>query len=183
MKKIILILLLSISYVSYSQTFEGLKIGGNIETFISSMKAKKYSFLKWGLPNVAIMTGNVGNEQVEVFISCTPVSKQVKSLNIFFDERNTWDKLKSNYDEIVLLFTNKYGTPDDVYETFIDKSIPEIEAIENDRATFSRYWWAKNGTNLSVQISKYKQVKIVYESMENTALSETEENNIKKSKF
>jgi hypothetical protein len=186
MKNLIIILILTFSTsLLKAQVFDGVPVSGNIETFVNKMKEKKYTIVKESELG-AVMNGYLAGQSVELFIGSTPKTRQVNRLTLYFTEWNEWTKLKYEYDNILSVFTDKYGKPDDKYNQFLSPygdAGTEMTAVENDKALFQCYWWKKDGANLAVSISKYKQVKIVYENIKNTELYDTEEESIKKIKF
>jgi len=188
MKNLIIILILTFSTLfSKAQVFDGVPVNGNLETFIRKMEEKKYNLVrKTEGQGQVIMNGYLAEQIVEIYVSSTPKTNQVNRLTLFFNEWNDWTKLKYEYDKILSVFTDKYGKPDDKYNQFLSpygNTGTELTAVENDKSLFQSYWWKKDGANLAVIISKYKQVKIVYENIKNTELYDTEEESIKKIKF
>ena len=186
MKNLILILILTFSSLfSNAQVFDGIHVSGNLESFIKKMENKKYTLAKTS-EGGAIMNGYLANQLVEIYINVTPKTRQVNRISIYFNEWNDWYKLKTDYDNITSVFIDKYGKPDARYNEFLSPygdAGTEMTAVENERALFQCYWWDKEGANLAVLVSKFKQVKIVYENIKNTDLSEVEEMVIKKAKF
>lgn len=186
MKNLIIIIILTFSSLfTTAQVFDGIPVSGNIETFVNKMKEKKYTIVKESELG-AVMNGYLAGQSVELFIGSTPKTRQVNRLTIYFSEWNEWTKLKYEYDNILAVFTDKYGNPDAKYNQFLSPykdAGTEMTAVEMDKALFQSYWWKKDGANLAVIISKYKQVKIVYENIKNTELYEQEEESIKKTKF
>jgi hypothetical protein len=186
MKKFIIILIITCSCInSKSQVFDGIPVSGSLESFLKKMEEKKYSLVREN-ERGAIMNGYLANQLIEIYIGSTPLTKQVNRLSIFFSEWQDWEKLKTDYEAILSVFIDKYGKPDTKYNEFLspyDDAGNEMIAIEKDKSLFQCFWWQKEGANLSVQISKYKQVKIVYENIKNTDLCDQEKYKLSKIKF
>jgi hypothetical protein len=186
MKKLILILIITHSSIFVNaQVFDGIPVTGTLETFIKKMEEKKYNLDSITKGN-AIMNGDLAGQSVEIYIASTPITKQVNRLTIFFSEWEDWERLKMDYDAILSVFIDKYGKPDKQYKEFLSPygdAGTEMTAVESGKSLFQSFWWKKDSANLSVQISKYKQVKIIYENIKNTALSDQEELLLNKNKF
>ena len=186
MKNLILILILTFSSLfTTAQVFDGIPVSGNLDSFVKKMQGKKYNLTRL-LEGGAIMNGYLANQLVEIYIGSTPKTKQVNRLSLYFNEWQDWYKLKNDYDNIISVFIDKYGNPDTKYNQFLSPygdTGTEMTAVEMDKALFQSYWWKKDGANLAVQITKFKQVKIMYENIKNTELYEQEEDSIKKIKF
>lgn len=178
MRKYILLLLITLSSIfSYSQEFNGVLIDGDLATFISKMKAKNYSLRKY-IENGAIMDGKVGYNDVEVFIFTTPKSKKVFRLSIYFPKKTTWSSLKGNYLDLLSTLTSKYGEPTNKGEIFKDPYYEgdgyEMSAVATEKVVYLAYWEYVSNLFLSIEISKYNQVNIVYDNANNVALRDKE---------
>lgn len=186
MKKMLLIIVLTfVSLFTNAQIFDGVPVNGDLDVYIKKMGDKKYTLVK-SLEGGAIMNGYLANRLVEIYINVTPKTRQVNRVSIYFNEWKDWQMLKTDYNNITSVFLDKYGNPDASYNEFFPPygdAGTEMTAVENEKALFQCYWWEKDGANLAVQISKYKQVKIVYENIKNTDLFDVEEMAIKKAKF
>ena len=186
MKKYIIILIITFSCIfAKAQVFDGIPVSGSLEPFLKKMEDKKYTLVSQTVGG-AIMNGYLANQPIEIYIGSTPITKPVNRISIFFSECQDWEKLKTDYDAILSVFIDKYGNPDTKYNEFLapyGDAGNEMIAIEMDKSLFQCFWWQKDGANLSVQISKYKQVKIIYENIKNTALCDQEEFTLNKIKF
>jgi hypothetical protein len=168
MKKYILsiILLVSVSAIS-AQSFDGVPISGDLPTAIAKYKAKGYVLSKY-IEQGAIIKGRVAGRDIELFVFVTPKTKKVCKVVAFFDEETSWYSLKSTYNTFYDILTEKYGYPDDRYSKFLDPYYEgdgyEMSAVGLDKTLFAAYWYKKDNLTVAVEISKYKQVKLVYEN-------------------
>jgi hypothetical protein len=186
MKRLLTIFSLFIALSVNAQVFDGVSVSGDLPTAIAKFKAKGYVFKKY-LDNGAILNGKVGLRNAEVFIYVTPKSRIVYKFVIYLEEQTTWLNLKSDYDKYFEIFKQKYGEPDSEYSFF---SSPykqgdgyEMTAVTLEKATFSAFWLSRNNTSISINISKWSQVQLIYENDSNTDLKEKELRIIEKNIF
>jgi hypothetical protein len=178
MKKYILLLLITLSSIfSYSQEFNGVLVDGDLPSFVSKMKAKNYTLRKY-IENGAIMDGKVGYNDVEVFIFTTPKSKKVFRLSVYFPKKTTWSSLKGSYLDLLSSLTSKYGEPTNKGEIFKDPYYEgdgyEMSAVAIEKVVYLAYWEYISNLFLSIEISKYSQVNIVYDNVTNVAIRDKE---------
>jgi hypothetical protein len=186
MKRLLTIVSLFIALSVNAQVFDGVSVSGDLPTAIAKLKAKGYVFKKY-LENGAILNGKVGFQKSELFIYVTPKSKVVYKFVIYLEEQTTWNSLKSDYDKYFEIFKQKYGEPDNQYSFF---SSPykegdgyELTAVTLEKCTFSAYWLSRNNSSISINISKWNQVQLIYENDSNTDLKEKELGMIEKNIF
>ena len=186
MKRFLTIFSLFIALSTNAQVFDGVEVAGDLPTAIAKFKAKGYVFKKF-LDNGAILNGKVGLRNAEVYIYVTPKSRIVYKFSIYLEEQTTWNSLKSDYDKYFEIFKKKYGEPDNQYSFFSspykDGDGYEMTAVTLEKATFSAYWLSKNNTSVSISISKWSQVQLIYENDSNTDLKEKELGIIEKNIF
>ena len=187
MKKGIMILLLTfLTIISFSQEFIGIKVDGNINDVVEKFKGKGLKVTnRSSTPNVISMEGIVGNRNLELNIVCTPTTKIVWKFAVYLHKQTLWTSLKSEYEEYLDLLTKKYGEPEQKYNFF---SSPykegdgyEMTAVAVEKCTYSAFWPENLG--LYIGISQWKQVKITYENITNSALSKKEQDEIKNKIF
>ena len=187
MKTLIFSIALFISVSSFSQSFDGVAISGDLPTAIANFKAKGYTYTRTE-DGVAILKGKVAKTyNVEVFIYTTPKSKKVCKLVAFLDEQNNWYSIKGEYERFVQIITDKYGNPDSKYNSF---SSPyeegdgyEMTAVAIEKCSYASYWFDRSNTSIAVEISKYKQVKLAYENDANMKIRKSELSTLESSSF
>jgi hypothetical protein len=186
MKKYIVIALLMFSAVSFGQSFDGVPISGNIDVAVSKFKAKGYK-VSQNAESAVIMKGMVAGEEVQIFVLYTPKTKVVFKLTAYFDEKNTWYSLKSHYEKYVQIMTEKYGEPNSSYTSFSNPYYEgdgyEMSAVQLEKCNYAAYWMNKDNLTLGVEISKYKQVKLIYENDINVELYKKERGEQQKNIF
>jgi hypothetical protein len=170
MKTLILSIAIFLSVSSFSQSFDGIPISGDLPTMIAKLKAKGYVYVNTE-DGVASLKGKIASiYNVEVLVFTTPKSKKVCKVVAYLDKNINWYSIKAEYEKFVDILTEKYGEPDVHYEFF---SSPyeagdgyEMTALAVEKCTYTTYWLNKNNTSIVVEISKYKQVKLGYENDE-----------------
>lgn len=188
MKKIIVIIVIVFSSIFASaQSFDGVPISGDLPTAITRYEAKGY-VLNSQDKNFAILKGRVASiYNVELYVYVTPKSKKVCKVVAFMDKESAWHNMKSQYEKFVNIIKDKYGKPDNTYNQFIspyyDGDGYEMTAVANEKCIFSSIWFNRNNTNIMVEISKYSQVKLVYENDENMELMSREKQSIENVSF
>ncbi len=177
MKNLITIAILFFSINVFGQQFNGVNISGDLPTAISKFKAKGY-IVKKVIENGVILKGEVAQNPIELFIFTTPKSKKVYKMVAYLNEQVSWQSIKSQYIKFCEIMTEKYGSTEDVYESFTKPYYEgdgyELQALGMEKCKYATYWLNKNNTNIVVEISKYKQVKLVYENNELTNAREIE---------
>jgi hypothetical protein len=126
-------------------------------------------------------------ENVEIFLYETPKTKQLFKLTVYFEEASSWRSIKSQYERLLETLTSKYGEPDNSYANFKSPYYEgdgyEMSAIELDKCDFTAYWLNKDNLSLSIQISKWKQVRLSYENDKLIDLYKIEKNEQNKTIF
>lgn len=177
MKKLITITLaLFFITTSYSQYFDGVLIDGKLEVFVEKFKAK--GFTHKSESGVAILTGKVALKETQIFVFTTPITKIVWKISVYMPEQTNWYSIKYDYLSYLEILTEKYGTPKDSYSSFLNPYYEgdgyEVSAIKSDKCVYEALWNDVNNMNISVSISKYMQVKIMYENAKNANLFQKE---------
>jgi hypothetical protein len=184
MKKVALaiVAVLMIAF-SYAQDFMGVKVDGKIDDVIRNMSAKGFTVVKKSPDNTYLkMKGKVGGENIEFAAVFTSVSKVCWKFVIYFDKDNSWYSLKAQYNKMLTMLTEKYGKPTDEFAFFTkpyyDGDGYELTALAVEKAHYAAYW-----KNLSLEISKFKQVSIGYENPDNIVKKDEEANRVNKNAF
>jgi hypothetical protein len=120
----------------------------------------------------------------------TPTTKMTAKLVVFYPEQATWSTLKSQFEEMTLVFTQKYGTPDETYGFF---SSPyeegdgyEMTAVSVEKSFFMSVWKPNAkypNQTLAVRITKSQRVTLVYENNQIMALKDEEQSKIDENTF
>lgn len=186
MKKLILILTLFISVNVSAQSFDGVPISGDLPTAIAKYKAKGYNLSRY-VEQGAILKGRVASRDIELYIFTTPKTKKIFKMVIYFDEEISWLSLKSTYNTFYDILSEKYGYPDEKYAKFLDPYYEgdgyELQAVGIEKAIYAAYWFRKDNLTVGVEISKYKQVKLVYENNIMMEIKNKEQSEIERKSF
>lgn len=186
MKKYILIAMLFVSSFANAQSFNGIPISGTLTNAVNQYKAKGFKVSQYYESSV-IMNGKVGIDDVQVFLFETPKTKQFFKMSVYFQEKSSWTSMKSEYNRLFQNLVNKYGEPDESVATFKNPYYEgdgyEMSAIQLEKCDYSALWLRKDNLNLSIDISKYKQVKMVYENVKLMEVYKTERSELNQNIF
>ncbi len=182
MKKVSIVIALVIaSFISYSQEFMGIKVGGTSQECVNAFKKKGFSVVKV-YDDLVQMEGIVNGENYELNIVTTPISKKVWKFSVYLEEKSTWLALKRHYQNTKEALKNKYGEPKGDFESFTKPYYEgdgyEMSAVALEKVSYGTFW-----DNIAVYISKYKQVCIQYENPVNTELKKQEQKEIESKTF
>lgn len=175
MKQLITTVLIIILLVNsgISQVFDGIPISGDFNSTLQKFKLKGY-VVEDLTPEGAIL--NFKNMGINLLK--TPLTNKVFKAVVYLPERNNWVDLKSEFNKYHILFIEKYGKTSDRANFFnlpyVEGDGKEIQALKNENCNYWSYWEGINGANYCVQISKYNQIKIIYENNTNSLLKEKE---------
>lgn len=186
MKKFLSLVAIVFALNVNAQVFDGVSISGDLPTALAKFKAKGYIVQKT-YTNSVLLKGKVGVSPVELYIFVTPKTKKVYKFTLYFDAQTTWYSLKSQYERYFDIFEKKYGEPDSKYDFF---SSPyeegdgyEMSAVSLEKATFSAFWLKRENLTISLSISKWKQVEVVYENDKNMDLAKKEKEEMESNAF
>lgn len=161
--------------------FLGIEVDGKRDEVIQKFKAKGFIVDGDIEGNVVSMKGSVGNRNFELNIVSTPKTKVVWKFAVYLPKQSTWNSLLDDYTRFKMTLTDKYGNPEKSFDFF---SSPyklgdgyEMTAVAEEKAHYASYWNWKDYV-LSIDISKWKQVKIAYENTNNAKLREKEQKDI-----
>ena len=161
--------------------FLGIEVDGKRDEVIQKFKAKGFIVDGDIEGTVVSMKGSVGNRNFELNIVSTPKTKVVWKFAVYLPKQSTWNSLLDDYTRFKMTLTDKYGNPEQSFDFF---SSPyklgdgyEMTAVAAEKAHYASYWTLK-GYALSIDISKWKQVKIAYENTNNAKLREKEQKDI-----
>lgn len=185
MKKQFLILLLFLSTnLTFGQEFLGIKVDGKLNDVVEKFKQKGLKVTDGTTPNVKIMEGIVGDRNLELYINSTPTTKLVWSFSIYLPKQTLWTSLKSEYEEYLDLLTKKYGEPEKTYNFFQspykEGDGDEMTAVAVEKCSYAAFWVK---LNIGLNISRYKQITIIYQNETNSELYKKEKAEIKKAIF
>lgn len=179
MKKLITTTLIIIFLVNtgMSQVFDGVSISGDFNSTLEKFKLKGYT-VEEVFAEGAILSGNVASTNIELFLFKTPKTSKVFKANVYFPKKDNWHDLKSQFNSYHMLFLEKYGKTSERFQFFpsphYDGDGLEMQSVEKEKCNYSSFWSNINGASYSVEITKYKQVKITYENDELFKLKDKE---------
>jgi hypothetical protein len=188
MKKLITTTLIIIFLVNtgMSQVFDGVSISGDFNTTLQKFKSKGY-VVEETFPEGAILSGKVASTKIEVYLFKTPKTHKVFKASVYLPKKDNWSDLKYQFDSYHNVLLEKYGQTSDRFQFFSSPYYEgdgyEMQAVEKDKCTYSSFWSHIEGASYSVEITKYRQVKITYENDELFKLKDKEASDIKSQIF
>jgi hypothetical protein len=186
MKNLFIALAILTSTASFGQTFDGVSISGDLPTAVSRFKAKGYVLSNTFEQGVKLK-GRVAGRNIELFIFVTPKSKKVFKMIAYLPEQTSWSALRDTYIEILTTLQNKYGEPDETEAKFITPYYLgdgyEINAVRLEKIDYHAYWFRRDNLTVGVEISKFSQVKLIYENNIMMDLKDKEQGEIERNSF
>jgi hypothetical protein len=185
--KLLPVLFLLFSLSAFSQSFDGVAIDGDLSVAISKYKEKGYELISKE-KEIAILKGTAAGKKINLFILTTPKSKIIYRAVIFLPEHEDWQSLKDDYIKYKEILINKYGKPSSIYENFKEPFKEgegnEMIAVTTKKCQYVTYWFDDtHNTDISIEISDLKQIKITYENSKNSMIREKEKLEIEKTVF
>jgi hypothetical protein len=184
MKKLIttVLIIILLTNTSFSQIFDGIQISGDFNSTLEKFKSKGYI-----VEDISPEGATLNLKEMEINLLKTPISNKVFKAVVYLPKKNNWNDLKSEFNKYHILFIEKYGKTSDRLNYF---NIPykegdgkEMEALKNEKCEYWSYWEGINGASYCVEISKYNQIKLIYENDVNYSLKDKEVSVLKESKF
>lgn len=157
--------------------FKDIPISGNIEVMTEQLQKKGYVLDE--LDNyVAILKGNFANEDCEIVLYATPITKQMHTVTVSFSKKSSWYSLKTEYLKIKDLITEKYNvspnSTEKFYTPYYEGDGYEMQALRNDKCAYFSTFKIGND-KIGVYIMENK-VLLLYQSFYGNSLNEKEEN-------
>ena len=186
-KRIIVTIALAITFIimgvsAYAQDsvshleFKGIPLNGEIDGFVKKLQTQGFTIVKKDDIGI-IMSGQFTGKDAEVMVLNTKKTKTVWKVVIYLPKQTSWYSIKSEYNYYTEMFTKKYGKPSHTFSFFSKPYYEgdgyEMSALRNDKCTYYSSYHTQEGV-ISVEISKYQQVKIAYEDSVNTELMDKE---------
>lgn len=175
--KHLLIILILVSSVPQAQTFDGVKIDGKLSNAIMSYRTKGY-ILQKSTENFAIMKGKVAGNNIEMYIFTTPKTHVVCKVKVYLPKRDSWSSIKAEYENFLELFAEKYGQPDNSYNTFKSPYYEgdgyEMLAVSTGNTLYGSFWFNRGNLSMGLLISKFEQIEISYENDINMDINKRE---------
>lgn len=113
-KQLLLLVLILCSYDCVKAedhlTFKGIPIEGDLSGFCQKLRGK--GFIQTGSQdNVLLFKGNFTGRQATVGVFSTDNGQDVFSVEVFFDNTDSWNTLIESYEYYKSLYIEKYGNP------------------------------------------------------------------------
>lgn len=179
--KLFLLLFLTLNSLLLSAqshfTFKGIPMDGRISTFVEKMKSKGYIVVK-KTEDAYIMKGSFARKDAKIFIISTPQTKTVFRVAVLIEPvEYTWKSLKNLYLDFRHYYVEKYGNPSSDYNflafPYNEGEGNEMQAVEEDKCRYCCFFYPEEGA-ISISISKFKNIEIVYEDNINVEKKKSE---------
>lgn len=165
-KSIFFIFLFLFCIKGISQEFMGIKPDSTKEYVIKSFISKGLTLVNIN-EKYTLLKGKLNNNNIEVYIICTPTTNKVWKIGVYFDEQYDWISIKNQYNSLLSILTDKYGKPTDSFHFFLSPSYEgdghEMLDISLEKCNYASFF-RKNDFIISVLITQFKQVEIEYEN-------------------
>ena len=169
----------------FAQEFIGIKVDGKKIDVIQKFKAKGFTVDGDASKNVVKMLGTVAGKKIEVNIVASPTSQTVWKFAVYLPAQTSWYSLKGDYNEFLSTLTSKYGQPEKTYEFFSSPYSEgdgyEMTGVFMDKCNYAAFW--SDSIGITLEISKWKQVRINYENAKNSELDTQEKEKMKLAAF
>jgi hypothetical protein len=183
MKKALILIAILISAKIKAQEFMGIKVEGTKSEIISRFKEKGFKIRSADIKNIIPFYGELGTQKIEVNVVFTAKSGLAWKFAVYLPEQSSWYSLKNDYEQYLAVMTSKYGEPDKTYSTFLNPYYEgdgyEMSAVGIDKCLYYASW----KDYYTIEITKYKQVKISYYNPTNSQIDDKEKNQIQTNAF
>ncbi len=149
MKKLLFIAMLAMCFVCNAQLrVKGVPIGIKYDAFKSQIVTK--AGMKFNneesFDDMNVFDGVFCNRDDCQIFALTTRSNTVWRVVVAVDESGKWNSLISSYEEMVEIYTRKYGEPtDSEYYLAYGYDGRELEALRKGKAKFNTLWQTKDG--------------------------------------
>lgn len=164
--------------------FRDIEIDGTATLFLSKLKTLGY-ILKDTDDGVYLLDGKFGGKECDIYFLSTEKTKTVWKVAVFFEKKNSWSSLKSDYNSIKEQLITKYGKPKKSYNFFSNPYYEgdgyELQAVKNEKCTYFTTWELVGGA-ISLQISGTDGCRLViqYEDKTNMTKMQKEKEEIRR---
>ena len=179
MKKLLLTICSSLFCVlSYAQTehltFKGLPIDGSKQEFVKELQSQGYVYV-----DDDKLSGTFIGRDSYVFIYGTPITNTVwRVVALFESPYDNWSSIKRAYDELVDIYTEKYGAPildqKEFKSPWREGDGHELFALRSDRCVYgTMFAYTKDGVDIGyveIRMTTHCQIMIGYQDSINSAL-------------
>ncbi|MCM1079665.1 MAG: hypothetical protein NC344_10320 [Bacteroidales bacterium] len=100
--------------------FKGVPIDGALETFVTRMKHKGFKYEGSTEDGYEVLTGEfAGSKNCSIYVATLDNQDLVSRIYVKFPERERWEYLYGEYEELKKMLTEKYGKPSSCTEKFL----------------------------------------------------------------
>lgn len=186
MKKIItalMLLMLSVPMLRSQSSeehlkFKGIPITGSKENFVKELKKQGFKSLD---ADDKILEGVFAQQNCPIVISTTPITKEVYSVSVVFENFNTWTEIKYKFNQLEEQLYKKYKVSPEYIKEFAypyeEGDGYEMVAIELGKCIYISRFKVANGI-IQISISKSGNIFLGYYDSEGKILDKQEESQL-----
>jgi len=130
-------------------TFKNIPIDGSLNQFVTKLKKQGFKVMKTTDLD-AILSGKFTGEDVHIFVQAT--LETVYGVTVSYNKQSSWKAIKTKYDNMKSMLTEKYGEPMETIEKFdssdYQESGLELYALNEDKCTFMTQFATKTGNGM-----------------------------------
>lgn len=161
MKKITtLLFVLFLSIVTFSQSYNGIKLGRNLSQTKSELVSKGFIFQKYLTSNSQVFQKIIDGRKVVLTIVYSPNTKIVWKFLVEVDEATSWTTAKDKYLNYVSILNQKYGQHINIVadweKPYYEGDGYEIQALYFDKATIMTEYQDEEGNGIVLDLDAYK---------------------------
>jgi len=155
-------------------SFKGVEMNTDLVTFVNKLVEQGIKIKEHKLGDISytytLSGAFAGYSNCEIFVFGKKDKTLVYKVVVYLPEDNSWYSIKSDYNKLKEAYIKKYGAPSEDFHFFSSPYYEgdgyELTAIKIEKCYYSTFWTFDYGT-IYTEISKYCQIKIVYEDKVN----------------
>ena len=188
-KLVIILVLIFLKIFSFGQiTFNNIPLGGPYYNFKLELQKKGFTYHSNNekeAGNIFSYSGKFIDQDVDIQVMVTPITKMVWKVNIELHASNSWTDIKSEFLDLYKKMTQKYGRAANATTFFLkpysEGDGNELLAVYQDKCTYVSNWNTENGF-IGLKIISHGEgtalINISYEDKNASAINSAEKDKI-----
>ena len=127
--------------------FKGIPMEGTVKNFASKLVQKKFKVVEEDA-DATVLQGTFAG-RIGAYVILYPISERnsnIGQITVLVEAGENWNTIKENYEDVVDLYTEKYGEPKGHLEEFEGDVISEIVSLREDKCIYTSYWEFEYGS-------------------------------------
>ncbi len=129
--------------------FKGIEITGTLDNVVKELKAMGYE-LEAIESDAAMLSGEFAGEDCDIVVYSTPISKQVYTILVSYEEEDSWYSLKADYLKFKRMFREKYNvipkSTEEFHSPYYEGDGYEMQALRMSKCFYFSNFNVENGT-------------------------------------